>query len=101
MRTIVLGIAMLGAAMSCEGQSGLKMPERPVATPINVPDYTSSNTVRIYKTQQVKVPGIAPDMYTRNFGFFCRQELKMYKAHVPVSVRLGTMQQCNTLERKK
>ncbi len=40
------------------------------------------------------------DMYTRNFGFFCKQELKMHKANVPVSVRLGSFEACDYLEQK-
>lgn len=100
MRTIGLCILILLAVVTCMAQSRLRMPELPAAKSLKVNDYTSL-IFRAYKVQQLKVPGIAPDMYTRNFGFFCRQELKMYKAHVPVSVRLGTMQQCNTLERKK
>ncbi len=40
------------------------------------------------------------DFYTRNFGFFCRQELYMYKAGIPVSFRLGSMEDCNRLEQK-
>ena len=43
---------------------------------------------------------IPADQYTKNFGFFCKQELKMYKAHVPVSFRLGSMEQCDKLEQK-
>ena len=43
---------------------------------------------------------IAPDHFTRNFGFFCRQELKLEKAHVPVHFRLGSMDLCNKLEDK-
>lgn len=43
---------------------------------------------------------IPADSYTRNFGFFCRQELKMQKAHVPLTFRLGSMEYCNLLEQK-
>ncbi len=43
---------------------------------------------------------ISPDHFTRNFGFFCRQELKLEKAHVPVHFRLGSMDLCNKLEDK-
>ncbi|MBC7553426.1 MAG: hypothetical protein H7257_05565 [Taibaiella sp.] len=44
---------------------------------------------------------VPKDIYTKNFGFFCRQELRMYKAHVPVSFRLGSMDYCNRLEQKR
>lgn len=43
---------------------------------------------------------IPADFHTKSFGFFCRQELKMYKANVPVSFRLGSMEYCNMLEQK-
>src|ERR1700677_2102663 len=45
-------------------------------------------------------PVIPPDFYTRHFGFFCRQELKMQQEHIPVSFRLGSMDYCNWLEQK-
>jgi hypothetical protein len=47
-----------------------------------------------------KKPIIPPDFHAQHFGFFCRQELKMHKAHVPVSFRVGSMDHCNTLEQK-
>ena len=43
---------------------------------------------------------IPQDNYTKCFGFFCRQELKMQQAHVPVTFRLGSMDYCNWLEQK-
>lgn len=45
--------------------------------------------------------GIIPqDYYTRNFGFFCKQELKMHQAHIPVSFRLGSFEYNDMLEQK-
>ena len=38
--------------------------------------------------------------YTQHLGFFCRQELKMQQAKVPITFRVGTMEQCNKLEQK-
>lgn len=43
---------------------------------------------------------IAPDLYTQHLPFFCRQELKMQQAHVPLIFRLGSIDQCNYLEQK-
>ena len=40
------------------------------------------------------------DFYAKHLGFFCRQELKMQQVHVPVTFRVGTMDQCNYLEQK-
>jgi hypothetical protein len=44
---------------------------------------------------------VIPRNYTTKcYGFFCRQELKMQQAHIPVAFRLGSMEQCNKLEQK-
>jgi hypothetical protein len=44
---------------------------------------------------------IAADTYTRNFGFFCKEELQLQKrSGVNFSLRLGTLDQCNLLEGK-
>src|ERR1700732_1983102 len=43
---------------------------------------------------------IPQNFYTQCFGFFCRQELKMQQAHVPLTFRLGSMDYCNWLEQK-
>ena len=48
-----------------------------------------------------KVEQLIPqNYYTQHLGFFCRQELKMQQAKVPVTFRLGSMEQCNRLEQK-
>lgn len=46
------------------------------------------------------VQPIPLNLYTKGLGFFCRQELNMQKAHVPVTFRLGSMDYCNRLEQK-
>jgi hypothetical protein len=43
---------------------------------------------------------IPSNFYTQCFGFFCKQELKLQQAHVPVTFRLGSMDYCNYLEQK-
>ena len=55
-----------------------------------------------------QVPGFAGhtfaipvDLYAQHLPFFCRQELKMKDAHVPVSFRLGTVEQCDYLEKSE
>ncbi len=45
---------------------------------------------------------IPQDYYTRNFGYFCKQELLVEKAiKIPLHFRLGSLQQCNYYEGKK
>jgi hypothetical protein len=43
---------------------------------------------------------IPSDFYAKHMGFFCRQELKMQQVHIPVTFRLGSMEQCNYIEQK-
>ena len=43
---------------------------------------------------------VPENYYTRDFGFFCRRELKMEKMGTSVHFRLGNMDNCNTLEGK-
>jgi len=43
---------------------------------------------------------IPQNYYAQHLGFFCRQELKMQQAHVPLTFRLGSMEYCNWLEQK-
>lgn len=57
-------------------------------------------------TQPVKTllykPILAPDFYSKQLGFFCRQEIKMDKAiKIPFRFRLGSVEQCNWLEGKR
>jgi len=45
------------------------------------------------------IPG---DFSTCNYGFFCRQELKIEKAtKLPIRIRLGSLQQCNYYEGRR
>jgi hypothetical protein len=64
-----------------------------------------SKKLPVFVAKGIKSYGIAtkpvpPDFYTHNFGFFCKQELNMHKAGIPVSFRLGNMEYCNMLEQK-
>lgn len=45
---------------------------------------------------------ISQNYYTQHFGFFCKKELALQKAtKIPLSFRLGSLQQCNYLEGKR
>jgi hypothetical protein len=43
---------------------------------------------------------VAPDVYTQHLPFFCRQELNMQRANVPLQLRLGNPSDCDRLEQK-
>jgi len=62
--------------------------------------YISSNAV-FTGLSLVKQP-ISANFSTRNFGFFCREELVIEKAtRIPLRFRLGSVQQCNYYEGKR
>jgi len=51
-------------------------------------------------TSSIKL--INQDYCTQHFGFFCKKELALEKTiKVSLHIRLGSLQQCNYLERKK
>ena len=55
----------------------------------------------VFTYPRYNAPIIPTDYYTRGFGFFCKQELKMHDAHIPISFRLGSFDYCDRLEQKK
>ena len=78
---------------------------------IRVSAYTDTLR-RVYELRLEKFPqpvssfayhtyAIPADLYAQHLPFFCREELRMKDAHVPVSFRLGTVEQCDYLEKKK
>jgi len=51
--------------------------------------------------ENVKSP-VSANFSTCNYGFFCREELKLEKSiKLPVRFRLGSLEQCNYYEGKK
>ncbi len=48
-----------------------------------------------------ETPSIPADFSTCQYGFFCRQELRIEKAtKIPLRIRLGSLEQCNYYEGK-
>ena len=59
---------------------------------------TELNHKRIYNTIPIIV--LPPDFHTKQFGFFCKQELRLQRTNTPLVFRLGSVEMCNTLEQK-
>ncbi|HMJ46609.1 MAG TPA: hypothetical protein VK498_04735 [Ferruginibacter sp.] len=74
---------------------------------LNPPTFKPSSQSLFYSTANYFPPlisnkVISPDFYSRNMGFFCRQEIKLEKAtKIPFKFRLGSVQYCDWLEAKK
>lgn len=64
------------------------------------PPLVNKNMQKInYRSVSYLVP---QDFYTCNFGFFCKQELRVEKTiKIPLRFRLGSLQQCNYYEGKR
>lgn len=67
---------------------------------------TTSDSVSIVSLHQlsksINFSTIPADFSTCNYGFFCRQELKIEKAtKLPIRIRLGSLQKCNYYEGKR
>ena len=64
---------------------------------------TSLAEPNIQKLDSRLTTNVVPqDFYTQNFGFFCKQELRVEKVtRLPLRFRIGSLQQCNYYEGKK
>ena len=61
---------------------------------------TANAAVSLSKTASPRT--LENDYYTRHFGFFCKRELEFEKTtRIPLRFRLGSLEQCNTLEGKR
>jgi hypothetical protein len=64
-------------------------------------DLLSGATSLLPRSESRKIAVVQPDIYVKNFGFFCRKELRFEKStNIPIRLRLGSLEQCNKLEQK-
>ncbi len=65
-------------------------------------DMSQDETVQPSENYKAVFPSVIPGNFvTCNYGFFCRQELKIEKAtNIPIRFRLGSLEQCNYYEGK-
>ncbi|HXR82874.1 MAG TPA: hypothetical protein VN722_01065 [Hanamia sp.] len=55
-----------------------------------------------FLNKNLPLQAIPSDFSTCNYGFFCRQELKIEKStRIPIHIRVGSLQQCNYYEGKQ
>lgn len=59
--------------------------------------YTSIKQADSFRKPLVMIPA---NYYTQHIGFFCKEEIKMEQVHLPVKLRLGSLEYCNWLEQK-
>ena len=97
-KQVALWIGLLAAPLAARAQGLQQWYNYHDSAAHMTPQVSALFPTPLHKTHQPQQ--LPSDLYTKNFGFFCRQELKMYKAHVPVSFRLGSMEQCDMLEQK-
>jgi len=85
-------ITILGAFPPASGrQKTLQLPDRAIPTPI-MKQIPRPATIQFLPT---------PDIYTRQFGFFCRKELQFEKStRIPLRFRVGSLAYSNALEGK-
>ncbi len=66
----------------------------------SVPTILSINKKPVQLSQSQ--PFLAPNYYSTQLGFFCKQEIKFEKiSKIPLKFRLGSVDECDRLEGKR
>lgn len=94
MKRYPICLLLLCAALSVKAQ--LRMDTARASMPIT--NFTA-NISPSFKSLLPPQP-VSTGFYAQHLPFFCRQELKMQQAHIPLQVRVGSIDDCNWLERK-
>ncbi len=90
-KTFLLAICVL-FCHNVAGQ-GLQLQDAKMKKQISLP-------FSVYITTPSYPTNIPQDLYSKHLPFFCRQELKLQKANIPMKFRLGGLDDCNKLEQK-
>jgi hypothetical protein len=67
---------------------------------ISLSKRSKTQALQTHRDFNLDVPVVPQNFYVQQLGFFCRQELKMQEAHIPLSFRLGSLEYCNWMEQK-
>lgn len=67
----------------------------------SVPDVKPVSKLNLTTPAKLSLKPVPNNYYTKSFGFFCKQEMKLEKQiKLPVKFRLGSLEYCNYLEQK-
>jgi len=96
---MILFLFILFAGYAC-AQSAFLVPAKKqfVNPPVQKIAQPTFKSLDVYNPQPL-LP-VANNYYSQHLPFFCRQELKMEQVHVPVKIRVGSIDDCNWLEQK-
>jgi len=96
MKLKLVSVFLLFFAPASYGQGRLQYVMRDTVAPAMRVQMVNTFSTSFMRHEQL----IPQNYYVQHLGFFCRQELKMQQAKIPITFRLGSMEQCNRLEQK-
>ncbi len=97
-RCIIGVLLSIAGSVSASAQTGVSLSDSANArSNIQTTEYSQLQVQRSIMTTPKPV---SENYYAKHLGFFCRQELKLQQKKIPVTFRVGSMEQCNRLEQK-